>query len=131
MYFTGKYFKITMISKVLVLIILIGAINDVVAFTCGDQCWHNDWRTRDSEASNHNLGHLRCSHSYGWGGKCFCYGPPQCIKVPAFTCDHNCWHNDWKKRDERARAAGMYDRRCSYNYRFGGQCYCYGKPLCK
>merc|ERR1712080_542840 len=47
-----------------------------------------------------------------------------------FNCAHNCWHNDWKHRDWRARGAGMYYSRCSYRYRWGGRCYCYGKPKC-
>nr|XP_047131807.1 uncharacterized protein LOC105844676 [Hydra vulgaris] len=46
-----------------------------------------------------------------------------------FTCDHNCWYNDWKHRDQRARNDNMFNRRCSYSYWFG-RCYCYGSPRC-
>ncbi|CAB3990132.1 Hypothetical predicted protein [Paramuricea clavata] len=104
--------------------------------TCDDNCWHNDWRTRDSEARKHGFeaDNKRCSYSYLWGGTCFCYGPPYCVDVPNRTCGHNCWHNDWRKRDQRAQAAGQSGSRCSYGYSYGpavgGRCYCYGSPVC-
>ena len=130
-----------MVSKVLVmitLIVLIFTTCDVIvsAFTCGDNCWHNDWGTRDSEARKHGFGaeNKRCHYSYFWGGTCFCYGPPHCLNVPERTCGHNCWHNDWRKRDQRAQADGQYGSRCSYGYSngiaIGGRCYCYGSPVC-
>ncbi len=47
------------------MIILIVNINDVLAlFNCPDQCWHNDWRTRDSEAAKHHMELKRCDHSW-------------------------------------------------------------------
>merc|ERR1739838_481085 len=42
-----------------------------------------------------------------------------------FTCDHNCWFNNWRHRDWRAR--GVRSRkRCHYRH-FHGICYCYGR----
>jgi hypothetical protein len=115
-----------------VIILVVACTSDVLtSVSCPIQCWHNDWGKRDSEAASHNLGHLRCSHSFFWGGTCYCYGPPSCISVPDFECAHNCWHNDWQQRDNKATAAGMYHKRCSYNYVWGGQCYCFGQPLCQ
>ena len=130
-----------MVSKIMVLITLIAlifAICDVIVsgFTCDHNCRHNDWGTRVPEARKHGFesDNKRCSRSYPWGGRCFCYGPPYCVDVPAETCRHNCWHSDWSKRDRRARAAGKYGSRCSYGYSFGtaigGRCYCYGSPVC-
>ncbi len=124
--------KFMMIFKVLRMIILIVAMNHVVtAFVCLPQCWHNDWGARDSEAAKHNLGHIRCDYSYAFGGRCWCYGPPVCIRVSRIVCAHNCWHNDWNTRDQRAREAGKEDKRCSYEYSNGGKCFCYGSPLCE
>ena len=48
---------------------------------------------------------------------------------PLFNCNHNCWYNNWRHRDSRARGAGKYHNRCSYRF-FFGRCYCYGKPKC-
>merc|ERR1712080_504718 len=52
------------------------------------------------------------------------------IKIPT-KCAHNCWHNNWRHRDNRARGANLYHRRCSYSYIWGGRCYCYGPPKCR
>ena len=51
-------------------------------------------------------------------------------KVSGFTCARNCWWNKWEKRDAVARGAGMFHRRCSYDFDWGGKCYCFGPPTC-
>ena len=136
-YCRTKFKMVSKVSVVITLILLISAICDVVlsAFTCGDNCWRNDWGTRDSEARKHGFGaeNKRCDHPYFWGGTCFCYGPPYCVDVANEQCGHNCWHNDWRQRDQRAQADGQSGRRCSYGYSYGfigGRCYCYGSPVC-
>ena len=97
---------------------------------CARNCWRNNWKERDSKATAAGLYNKRCSYDISYGlAKCYCYGPPKCSPV-TFTCDHNCWHNDWRHRDSRARAAGQWNRRCSYEYYWGGRCYCYGSPRC-
>ena len=100
------------------------------AFTCAANCWHNNWRHRDQRARAAGQYNKRCSYGYHWGGRCYCYGAPGCVKTPLYQCARNCWHNNWRHRDQRARAAGQYNKRCSYGYHWGGLCYCYGSPIC-
>ncbi|CAB4033050.1 Hypothetical predicted protein [Paramuricea clavata] len=128
-----------MVSKVLVMILFMVAIDEAIgAWPCSTNCWHKDWKKRDSESRRSGMYHKRCSYIHYWryksirwkDGRCYCYGPPRCVRAPVVTCASNCWHNDWNKRDQRARAAGQYNKRCSYGYHWGGRCYCFGSPIC-
>ena len=39
-------------------------------------------------------------------------------------CGSKCLHNDWRRRDNRARTYGCYELRWSKSFWAGGRCYC-------
>merc|ERR1712080_526429 len=73
------------------------------------------------------IGGKRLRRSPGWLRNAIVELAP--IAEKEINCDENCWYNDWKHRDERARKADMFDSRCYYGH-LGGRCYCYGEPHC-
>ena len=58
------------------------------------------------------------------GGLLLAAATGQAIYGLAQGCGDKCWHNDWQRRDARARAYKCYDSRWSQKFWLGGRCYC-------